>query len=81
MDCPAGSDCSFEIDLKCDVMGECRALPSAADADITQCAGQAGPACACNGQTIQVPPCWDYFAPMAVAYMGACGSPDGGTEN
>ena len=77
-DCPSGTSCSFEIDLGCAVGGECRILPLDPDADTTQCAGQAGPACACNGQTIQVLPCWDFLAPMAVSAMGACGSQDAG---
>ncbi len=69
-DCPAASNCSFPIDIGCTAIGECRSFP--ADADVTMCSSPGGPACACNGQTIDVPPCWNFLAQLAVLHMGAC---------
>jgi len=79
-DCTGGTTCSFPIDVGCTALGECRDLPSGEDASSPDCPSAGGPACACTGETIEVPACWDYLAQQAVSYMGACGSLDGGAD-
>jgi hypothetical protein len=79
-DCPSGSDCTFPIDVGCTAIGECREFPSTPDSQVSMCESPGGPACTCNGETIQVPPCWDYYAQAAVSHMGACGASDGGGD-
>lgn len=75
--CPSGTNCTFPIDVGCTALGECRDVSMLGDPADGECT-PAGPACACNGQTIQVPACWDSLAPVAVFSLGPCGVGDAG---
>jgi hypothetical protein len=79
-DCPGGSECTYPVDVGCTAIGECRDFPSTPDSQVSMCESAGGPACTCSGETIQVPPCWNYYAQAAVSHMGACGASDGGDD-
>jgi hypothetical protein len=76
-DCANGLACSFEVLVGCTAKGECRDF--SAEAGFGSCTA-ATTACGCDGSLVDIPVCWNGFAPAPVQPSGemTCGGAKGG---
>jgi hypothetical protein len=61
-DCPSGS-CAYPPLVGCSAKGECRSFEPP---DSDTCTTPATTACGCDGKTVDIPPCWNGFAPAPI---------------
>jgi hypothetical protein len=67
-DCPSGTSCVYPVLVGCGAKGECHSFP---EPDSTLCTTSPMAVCGCDGKTVEIPACWDEFAPVPSFFCDA----------
>jgi hypothetical protein len=65
--CASGS-CVYPVLVGCGAKGECRSFP---EPDSSDCTTSSMTVCGCDGKSVEVPACWEGFAPAPSFFCDA----------